>query len=145
MKRLENLLFDLDELILVLFGEVGETVVLEQAGGVEKASKMHGVGVEAANGDAMVGEDVAIKTIMMPGFLIVLIFEVVFKEEDEIAVLSEVVDEKAGTISEVNFGAGESAGADELSPADWSFVANVDIDGFSIPGASAIAVLMQNI
>lgn len=76
----------------------------------------------------------AIEPIVVPHFKMLIALQIGLEDAQQSGIVSEVIDEDFGSSSKVELGACEERSTDDFSLADWSFLLDVEIHGFGIPG-----------
>jgi hypothetical protein len=62
---------------------------------------MHGIPAKSLNIDSMVVKQVAIESIIVPDFFVVLVLQIIFEMIDKSCVLAKIVDKNPGAVSKI--------------------------------------------
>jgi len=88
----------------------------------------------------MVINDMSVKSIVMPYFFVLVIFQIFFKQLDNIFVLGVIVYKKTGPTAEIDVRTAKGGRTDDFAFIDGGLYFWVDIYGFCVPTHYAFRV-----
>jgi hypothetical protein len=100
---------------------------------------MHSVTAKPFYVDSVVIKQVAIEPVIVPYFLVFFALQVLLKVIDKSCILAKIINEHSGTVSKIVLRSGKKRCRNDPTLPNGSFVLDIKINSFSIPGYNRLS------